>query len=677
MADTEKDQVQSPLSFTQRMQKQATESQRILDEHRARLMSLIGARQQMPYDPGLMALARGLLAPTKTGSFGESAGYGLGAYSEEMERQFKRQQEEAKMAYDIELAAQEQKRKLMNQQMLTEFFGSQGEPLEGELPPAVPAVAKLEAPSTAAPAVPELAPTAAPKAPVVPGAEPEIVARAPEPKAAVEEVSVRAGYEKQLADLIKKINKQGTGAFSKISDEEIATMEAISPENAAIIKNYKEMKNKGMQLDISRVNALKDLLQLELNKEKAAREELSIEQTIPGLGLGKYSKKMIDKLDKLTEQGADINEVIKTMRSFNFEPKFTVGSDKKVRFMTPDEIEIEKEKAKERSKQTTNKYQIPEVGKGYYEIRPIDYGDYADARAKGPNALQLWFNQSQLFPGVKIKGSTIGNLGIPGGTVVEGAARPATEEELAASKTGAEETAKLEAKTAQEKKTFVIQMGDTARDRIVLANQLERFASDKKKNKVMAVLEKATPESALGKMLSEGISVGSFRVGLPQLREALIQAGGNANDVTNFQQLANIYTQLMFLNGNLFAGQGSVSNYEREMQQRMGGTVQDNPTVALARSQYIKTRANFDKAVSNMFQDWLENNPGGTYDKFKRKSAEYQRLEETYISRIEKIGQKYFPDLGTPSSPAAPAAPARSAPPSRSAPTTSPDRYLR
>ena len=82
MADVKDEEVKGPLTFAQKLQKQTSESQQILDQHRTRLMNLINARQQMPFDPALMALAKGLLAPTKTGSFGESFGYGASAYAE-------------------------------------------------------------------------------------------------------------------------------------------------------------------------------------------------------------------------------------------------------------------------------------------------------------------------------------------------------------------------------------------------------------------------------------------------------------------------------------------------------------------------------------------------------------------------------------------------------------------
>ena len=140
MADTEKGGLSSidPMaSFSQKIQAQTTESQQILDAHRKRLMDLISSRQQMPFDPSMMALAAGLLAPTKTGGFGESLGQGMSGYAAEAEKQFRREQEEAKLAYELEVAAQDQKRKMMGQQ----FFGELASRKKST--PAVPA----EAPS--------------------------------------------------------------------------------------------------------------------------------------------------------------------------------------------------------------------------------------------------------------------------------------------------------------------------------------------------------------------------------------------------------------------------------------------------------------------------------------------------------------------------------------------------
>jgi hypothetical protein len=193
----------------------------------------------------------------------------------------------------------------------------------------------------------------------------------------------------------------------------------------------------------------------------------------------------------------------------------------------------------------------------------------------------------------------------------------------------------------------IIAAGDTARDRELLSDDLYKMASNPKYSKAFAILEKATPESALGKLISEGISVGNFKVSVPQLRDVVLQAGGTEQDVEAFRRLGNIYTQLMFTNGNLMKGEGAISNYERQMQVEMAGSVADTPKAAMARAEYLKMRANFDRQASNMYQRWVDSHPNKSFNQFKLDNPQYETLESNYINKVKAIGNKYFPNIST------------------------------
>lgn len=679
MAD-ENDEVKSPLSFAQRLQAQAGESQRILDEHRRRLMGLISSRQQMPFDPRLMSLAAGLLAPTKTGSFSESLGYGLRGYSEEAERQLKREQEDAKMMYELEAQAQQAKQDLLGQQMFTEFLSRRTPglaPKKEVLPTAMPEE------GAAAPAI-EAAPVS--EAVEVPAPQPkvELAAAQPVQKPKVAAPTKQQQYETQISNLISELSSQGSDALADLTPDDIAQFQIMMPKYAPIIKSYKEAVDKGQQLNVSKLNAFKELLKVELDRQK--QESEPIERDIPGVGTIKISKQFARDYDSAlvkTNETGDINHLMKVIKENQYYPKFKVGEDGKPRFMTKSEIELENKKLELAMTQTPVKRQIPELGEDIYEILPVQYNDYVEAKKKGKNALQLWFNQSQLFGDVKVPGSTIGKLGTPG---IEGEgkdkdeqpqARIVGETERVARQAGATKTAEKRAEVNVDQEQMILAKGDAARERILLAQDLEKFARDKSKSKIMALLERATPDSALGKLIADGVSVGSFRVGIPQLREVLLQLKKDATDtdVANLQQLGNIYTRLMFSEGSLFKGEGAVSDYERKMQERMGGTVQDTPLVAQARAQYVKTRANFDKAVADDYFKWMEKNPNGTFQKYKRDSAsKYESIEAAYMNRIRKIGDTFFPDMSTGRS----SAPTPSERPSRSgnAPSGNVGRFM-
>lgn len=86
-----------------------------LDQRREQLMAAMEGRKNRLFDPSLMRLAQGLLAPTKTGSFGESLGYGVGAMADEQEREFARQAQDARLMYELEQSSAQQKKEEMLQ----------------------------------------------------------------------------------------------------------------------------------------------------------------------------------------------------------------------------------------------------------------------------------------------------------------------------------------------------------------------------------------------------------------------------------------------------------------------------------------------------------------------------------------------------------------------------------
>jgi len=77
--------------------------------------------RRLPFDPKMMALAQGFLAPTQTGSFGESLGYAAKGYSEAAQAEEKSAQERAALRLQLaqgELAQRQATRKAQKTQQL-------------------------------------------------------------------------------------------------------------------------------------------------------------------------------------------------------------------------------------------------------------------------------------------------------------------------------------------------------------------------------------------------------------------------------------------------------------------------------------------------------------------------------------------------------------------------------
>lgn len=147
------------------------------------LKAALDARQNRLFDPVLLAMAQGFLAPTKTGKFGEALSNVAGLVGPAQAAEEKRNLETAQMR--AELAAMElgQVRKTEDQRRLYEMFGlpsgaakpaasgvaQEAQPQQSEAQPAKPAVAASQ-PSSAASPPPGVEP--APKPPA--GQEPEV-----------------------------------------------------------------------------------------------------------------------------------------------------------------------------------------------------------------------------------------------------------------------------------------------------------------------------------------------------------------------------------------------------------------------------------------------------------------------------------------------------------------------
>jgi len=403
MADTEKgglSSVDPTLTFAQKLQQQTSESQRILDEHRKRLMSLMSSRQQMPFDPAGLAFAAGMLAPTKTGGFGESLGYGLSGYAGEAEKQFRREQEEAKLGYELEVGAQQQKRELMGQQLMANMFGAE----EPQAAPA-PQVAKAELPPTAPVPSRGEAGEAAP-------------AEAPAPAESTQAQIVQAARTLNMPELA--LPAVPANKIARMTDEQIAMLKAFNPSMGKILEDYRKAFRENRQLQISEVDLNRKLQELEFARRKDIREEKesgfrerkikleeeSVERTLPGIGNVKMPVSFWNEVNSITKSG-DFNQLLDLYKQNNLPINTTVDKDGAVRFMTPSEIEERSKRNEAKFTQQPIKVQIPEYGAGTYDLTPIEYNEYKAAKAKGADALQHWFNGSP-FQGTVIRGSKIG-----------------------------------------------------------------------------------------------------------------------------------------------------------------------------------------------------------------------------------------------------------------------------
>jgi len=658
MADNEKGGLSSvdPMAdFSQKIRQQTLESQQVLDAHRKRLMELVSSRQQMPFDPAMMALSAGLLSPTKTGGFGESLAAGMTGYAAEAEKQFRRQQEEAKLGYELEMAAQEQKRKMMGQQFFGELASRKKTTLSPQSATEAPAVVPSAAPSDASSAPPVVRADASIRSEV---AQAPVKEAPPAPSSPSQVLAQVNKNDQQIRNLLGKIQTSGSDAFADISNEEIAMLEMYSPEYAKMINSYRDAVNKGTTLDVSRLNAFVSASKLELDKVQEMRnqaelelkqkesklrerevgtKEESIKRNLPGVGTTEMPLKFWNALDA----AEDFDAVQKLYKKFNLPLNTTVGTDGQLRFMTPSEIEVKKEREQARFTQSPIKRQIPELGTGTYEINPIDFADYQAAKRKGPDALQLWFNQSE-FSGqnVKIPNAKIGNFGADSKveSVEERAVTESRQKKLAEKE--AENTIALDGtiRNAGRQADAIIQNSDNLLD---LMKKPEYSGA-------WGMFSGPGVKNAAVRFISSGIDVGNFRVGMPAFEAALKQAKMTDDQVEASIRAMQIYgEQKLQVARRDLAGEGSVSDGERRLVGDVAGGVDMPLKSAMALAELFKYRGEFDKKTATMYNQWRDKNPAMAGNRFFD-TDEYRSLVKSYDVVMNDLRQKYYPSKTKP-----------------------------
>jgi hypothetical protein len=218
--------------------------------------------------------------------------------------------------------------------------------------------------------------------------------------------------------------------------------------------------------------------------------------------------------------------------------------------------------------------------------------------------------------------------------------------------------------------------GRAANGTILTADAIYRLATDPATKGAFGVLQDANVQSAILGAIAEGVQTpgGSFKFG--GIEDAVRKIGGTDKEINAALQASRHYAELELQYARTYLkGQGAVSDNERKIVSRLGGSLSDTPSVAAAKAETIKARADFDKRTSDLLYKWEQKNPNGYIKEFER-TPEYIRLQGQFNDYMGKLNDKYFAGNTTPAppppAPATAPATAPAAPKPVSAPQTAP-----
>jgi len=593
-----------------------------------RLRSGLDSRKNRPFDPVLMATAAGLLAPTKTGSFGESLGYAAQGAGVASEKEMDRMKEDQKL--ELELAGKEME---FRQQLA-------GDTLMGDLyrrargPAGAPAAAGAPAPSAAAGAPAGATPAAAPASSV---ATAEVAAVQNSPAAAAQ---VQGAANGRLP----------------VTDEHIVWANRYAPKMVPVLE-----KIMSRQLEDAKLQVSKDTL------ENQRRETEQKTRKITPVGLR-------------TER--DITN--KEYDQYRAKLKETGGDPLKMNQYYAEQGWLEQEQARALSDANAKK--------GTEKLSEADYAKLIASTAKELETQQKIAEQAGLAPGKLKEAKDLSAVKIAediaiatGKSTVEvkrdldiaagkGLIEVKTALDIAAGKVplavkeaGQTETAKERAKADEAKATKLLAQAEAAFANTEIANDMISYA--KSNPKAFGLISKPGLGNAVMRAMEQGIQASAGTTGFSFSVPASIVAQYklNQDDIDALNMFAQKAAQLQINSRQLnrTPGEGATSDFETRTLNAIYTMPSDSARVIVLKSEALKNQSAFDAARAKL---WLEkrNQPGATYSDFLLSDKDYGVLKGQYQDLLKRLREENS-DLFSSRAAAAAAPPAASAPPAPAA----------
>jgi hypothetical protein len=274
--------------------------------------------------------------------------------------------------------------------------------------------------------------------------------------------------------------------------------------------------------------------------------------------------------------------------------------------------------------QTQSDYNIP--GIGTFKMTPFEYDAAKTSlqKAKKEGWEADWAKQFKRGIETPTKPSVVSE-----GEVLTGGRLTTSESEAsaAAAKKVAEKTAEAKVDATTLAKTA----GKAALGLIPLYDRAEGIlASTPKLKESLGVLEKGDLASAIGTVADEGVQVGSVKVNIPSFRKIASQYSQDPKVINALAELAQIEAMWQFQQRQGLGSGTSVSNFEQQMVNQMGPNIKDPYDAYRKKLQFMKAKADFDRAVARELKGSMQ------YEDFES-TKKFEELFNAYQKKIMPI----------------------------------------
>jgi hypothetical protein len=197
-------------------------------------------------------------------------------------------------------------------------------------------------------------------------------------------------------------------------------------------------------------------------------------------------------------------------------------------------------------------------------------------------------------------------------------------------------------------KTQISTSNSTAQERVIAADQIYGLANSKDTGRVFEFFTKPTVRNIIATAIQGqgGVRTPLGSVEIANIKKAMQLAGATPQEMDAAQTMLRSTTMLNMQDTiSLMQKQGAITEGERALISQLNPNVfEDTRNSAMAKSQLVKARAEYDQDIAESYNKWAKKNPNGFVNDFKQ-SSEFKERYNDYNKYTSQLAKKYFPNI--------------------------------
>ena len=197
-------------------------------------------------------------------------------------------------------------------------------------------------------------------------------------------------------------------------------------------------------------------------------------------------------------------------------------------------------------------------------------------------------------------------------------------------------------------KTQISTSNSTAQERVIAADQIYGLANSKDTGRVFEFFTKPTIRNIIATAIQGqgGVRTPLGSVEIANIKKAMQLAGATPQEMDAAQTMLRSTTMLNMQDTiSLMQKQGAITEGERALISQLNPNVfEDTRNSAMAKSQLVKARAEYDQDIADSYNKWAKKNPNGFVNDFKQ-SGEFKERYNDYNKYTSQLAKKYFPNI--------------------------------